>query len=328
VECGGNHDLNFEAPDSHYSRVTYKRVFGANYYAFEYANTLSLCWTMSNVLAQIHQPRRAGRYRGFFGQRQLAFIANVLKETPATRLVAVFMHIPLRNYLDANDPTTNVADRAEFLALLAGRIAVSFSGHTHATEHHYFGPADGFNAAPPHHHHVLTAASGSWWSGPLDRRGIASADSRDGTPHGFHILSVDDGEYTTRFVAANEPNARQMRISVDADFHFGPDLFRDFRTGQIRTSPLSKDQLAAAALLVNAFDGGPKIYSPLPDRHRQPNRNETRSAPRSLRSGSVCPQPGDNQAMGQSRTIVTYLDRASSCNSGTRGTCDRRPYCR
>jgi hypothetical protein len=27
---GGNHDLNFEAPDSRYSRETYKRVFGAS----------------------------------------------------------------------------------------------------------------------------------------------------------------------------------------------------------------------------------------------------------------------------------------------------------
>ena len=256
---GGNHDLNFEAPDSRYSRETYKRVFGANYYAFEYGNTLFLMLDNVEYLgADPTKPRRAGKFRGFFGERQLAFVANVLKETPAPRLVAAFMHIPLRNYLDPNDPTTNVADRAEFLALLAGRKAVSFSGHTHTTEHHYFGPADGFNAAPPHHHHVLTTVSGSWWSGPLDRRGIASADSRDGTPHGFHILSVDDGGCTTRFVPANEPNARQMRISIDADFHFGPDLFRDFRTGQMRTSPLSKDQLAAAALLVNVFDGGPK----------------------------------------------------------------------
>ncbi len=255
----GNHDLNFEAPGSRYSRETYKRIFGANYYAFEYGNTLFLMLDNVEYLgADPTKPRRAGKYRGFFGERQLAFIANVLKETPATRLVAAFMHIPLKNYLDPDNPTMNVADRAEFLALLAGRNSVSFAGHTHTTEHHYFGPADGYAGSEPHHHHVLTAVSGSWWSGPLDRRGIASADSRDGTPHGFHILSVDDGAYTTRFVPANEPNARQMRISIAADFHFGPDVFREFRAGQMRTSPLSQDQLAAAALIVNVFDGGPK----------------------------------------------------------------------
>jgi hypothetical protein len=255
----GNHDLNFEAPGSRYSRETYKRVFGANYYAFEYGNTLFLMLDNVDYLGtDPSKPHRAGKYRGLFGERQLAFVANVLKETPATRLVVAFMHIPLRNYLDPNDPAMNVADRAEFLALLSGRKTVSFAGHTHTTEHHYFGPSDGFVGATPHHHHVLTAVSGSWWSGPLDRRGIASADSRDGTPHGYHTLSVDDGAYTTRFVPANEPSARQMRISIDADFHFGPDLFRDFRAGQMRTSPLSTDQLASAALIVNVFDGGPK----------------------------------------------------------------------
>jgi len=54
------------------------------------------------------------------------------------------MHIPLQNYLDPNEPSMNVVDRAKFLALLEGRKAVSFSGHTHTTEHHYFGATDGF----------------------------------------------------------------------------------------------------------------------------------------------------------------------------------------
>jgi len=187
---GGNHDLNFESPSARYCRETYKRVFGSNYYAFEYGDALFLM--LDNVDyqgADPTKPRRAGKYRGFFGERQLGFVANVLRETESTRLVAAFMHIPLRNYLDPDDPSTNVADRAKFLALLEGRKAVSFSGHTHTTEHHYFGATEGFLDSTPHHHHVLTAVSGSWWSGPLDRRGIASADSRDGTPHGFHILS-------------------------------------------------------------------------------------------------------------------------------------------
>ena len=46
-----------------------------------------------------------------------------------------------------------------------------------------------------------------------------TADSRDGTPNGFHILSVDGTDYTTRFVPAKEPNGRQMRLSIDSRFH-------------------------------------------------------------------------------------------------------------
>ncbi|MDQ6703828.1 MAG: Cna protein B-type domain containing protein, partial [Pseudomonadota bacterium] len=77
---GGNHDLNFEAPDSRHSRETFKRVFGANYYAFEYGDALFLM--LDNVEyhgADPAMPRREGKYRGFFGERQLAFVANALR---------------------------------------------------------------------------------------------------------------------------------------------------------------------------------------------------------------------------------------------------------
>lgn len=254
---GGNHDLNFEASDARYSRETYKRVFGANYYAFEYGNALFLMLDNVDYLGtDPGKPRGNGKYRGRFGERQLAFVANVLKETSRQRLVVAVMHIPLRNDLDPVDPSTNTSDRAEFLALLGDRKAVSFCGHTHTTEHHYFGALDGFFGPVPHHHHVLTAASGSWWSGPTDRRGIACADSRDGSPHGFHVLSIDGDRYTTRYVAANEPNNRQMRICIDTSFQRGRDGFRE--GGTLLGSRLSKDELAGAALVVNFFDGGPR----------------------------------------------------------------------
>jgi hypothetical protein len=77
------------------------------------------------------------------------------------------------------------------LALLANRPSLSLSGHTHTTEHHYLDATEGNSGATPHHHHVMTAVSGSWWSGPFDHRGVAVADSRDGSPNGFHSLSVD-----------------------------------------------------------------------------------------------------------------------------------------
>ena len=65
----------------------------------------------------------------------------------------------------------------------------------------------------------MTAVSGSWWSGPYDHRGVAVADSYDGTPNGFHILSIDRDRATTRYQPAKEPNARQVRIVLDSEFH-------------------------------------------------------------------------------------------------------------
>jgi len=254
----GNHDLNFEAPGTRYSRETFKRVFGPTSYAFEYGGVLFLMLDNVEYLGtDPKRPHRDGKYQGRIGERGRAFIANVLAEQPADRLVVVAMHIPLRTYLNPNSPEVNTIDRGDFLKLIGERPCVSFSGHTHTTEHHYFDAADGYAGAVPHHHHVMTAVCGSWWSGPFDHRGIASADSRDGSPNGFHVLSIDGNKYTTRFEPAKE--ARQMRISLDREFHGDrPELTRDVRMGALLGSPIPRESAYATEVVVNFFDGGPR----------------------------------------------------------------------
>jgi hypothetical protein len=255
---GGNHDLNFEAPDRRYSRETYKRFFGPNYYAFFYAETLFLMLDDVDYLGpEPARPGGGGRYEGRLDEGQLEFVRNVLKHTPDDTLIVAVMHIPIRTFLD-NDAYQNLQNKEAFFALFEGRrYTVSFAGHTHTTEHHYFDAADGWKGPEPHHQHVLTTLSGSWWSGPFDHRGVPSADSRDGTPNGFHILSVDGLSYTTRFVPAKEPNGRQMRLSILSRFHgIGRDADRDFRQVRLLGSPVPRDALDASALIANVFDGG------------------------------------------------------------------------
>jgi hypothetical protein len=250
----GNHDLNLDAPDGRYSRETFKQTFGPSHYAFEYGGALFLM--LDNVE---YFGARAGapgcRYQGRFGKRQLAFVANVLAAMPADRLVVAAMHIPLRTYLEPDDPASNTVDGAAFVKLLGDRPAISFSGHMHTTEHHYLGGEDGV----PHHHHVMTAVSGSWWSGPYDHRGVAVADSHDGTPNGFHVLSVEGNRATTRYQPAKEPNARQVRIVLDSESHRARKATADdFRMSQLVGSPIAQDAAGTTDLLVNVFDGGPR----------------------------------------------------------------------
>ncbi len=257
---GGNHDLNFEAPDRRYSRETYKRFFGPNYYAFFYADTLFLMLDDVDYLgADPKQPRGAGKYEGRLDEPQLEFVRGVLKHTPDDTLIIVVLHIPFRTTLGP-EAWQNLVNKEALFELFEGRrYTVSFSGHTHTTEHHYFDADDAWKGAAPHHHHVLTALSGSWWSGPYDHRGVAAADSRDGTPNGFHILSVDGVSYTTRFVPAKEPNGRQMRLSIDSRFHgISKDADRDFRQARLLGSPVPRDALSASTLIANVFDGGDK----------------------------------------------------------------------
>jgi hypothetical protein len=101
--------------------------------------------------------------------------------------------------------------------------------------------------------------SGSWWSGPYDRRGVAVADSHDGTPNGFHVLSVDRNHAMTRYRPAKEPNARQVRIVLDSASHRAQkEVDRDFRMSQLVGSPIAQDSAAGTELVVNVFDGGPR----------------------------------------------------------------------
>ena len=195
---GGNHDLNFEAPGRQYSRETYKRFFGPPSYAFSYAQTLFLMLDdVSYFGLDPARPGGAGMYEGRLDEAQLDFIRGVLAHTPPETLVIVVMHIPIRTYLDS-EAYQNLVNKDALFRLLEGRKhVVSFAGHTHTTEHHYFGAADGWRGAEPLHQHILTTLSGSWWSGPSDHRGVPSADSRDGTPNGreslFHAVRARQG---------------------------------------------------------------------------------------------------------------------------------------
>jgi hypothetical protein len=206
------------------------------------------------------RPHMAGKYEGRLDQTQLEFIRNVLAATPLEKLIVLVMHIPLRNDLDSAASDTNLTNRSALFALLEGRPhTVSFSGHTHTTEHHYFDAADGWSGSAPHHHHVMTAVSGSWWSGPYDHRGVACADSRDGSPNGFHMLAIDGNSYRTWFAPAKEPNGRQMRLSVDSRFHRAErEVEREFRPGQLLGSPIALAAIPASSVIANVFDGGPK----------------------------------------------------------------------
>ena len=258
---GGNHDLNFEAPDRTLSRETFKRVYGPNYYAFFYAKTLFLMLDDVDYLGHDpSKPRGAGKYEGRIDATQLEFIKQTLAHTPAETLIVVVMHIPIVNVIDPAENYDRLINRDAFFALFEGRkYTVSFAGHTHTTEHIYFGAADGWKGEGEHHHHILTAVSGSWWRGPLDHRGVACADSRDGTPNGYHVLAVEGLSYKTRFVPAKEPDRRQMRLSVRSRAHGGDkEIDSEFRPGQLLASSIAKATLGAATLVANVFDGGPK----------------------------------------------------------------------
>jgi hypothetical protein len=259
----GNHEMNFEAADDRYSLETFKRYFGPPYYSFEYADALFV--VLDNIEYQGNgqsdpgDVRGNGGYLARLGRRQLAWLETELEHVPRERLIVLAMHAPLASYL-GDAPGVNTADRRALFKLLAGRPNLyAVAGHTHTNEHHYFDEDDGFPGPGEFHHHVLSTVSGSWWSGPFDPRGIPTSDQRDGTPNGYHVLSVDGATPSVRYKAAGYPDEHQMRILYDVAHHgLGQDGRRNFRTGELHDGRFTADEVPAAEILVNLFDGGPK----------------------------------------------------------------------
>ena len=247
--CPGNHDANTDAADDGSSRETWKRFFGPRHYAFQYAETTFVL--LDNVY---HFGRgmssNGASYVGRVGEHQLRFVRNLLAHINREQLVVVSMHIPLVSHQDSSSPSDCTIDRRALLELLSGhRHTVSFAGHMHTTQHHYLGSEEGFAGPDPHHHHVLTAASGSWWCGPRDRNGTPCADSIDGTPNGFHLLSVEGNNYTTRLVPAFSKSSSQIRVMVD-----GPHR----RIAAHRQSSMPIRLVDDCEIIANVFDGGPR----------------------------------------------------------------------
>ena len=259
----GNHELNFEAPDDRHSLETFKRHFGPPYYSFEVGN--AVFFVLDNILyqgggeASAENLRQRGSYVAEIDERQMEWLANELAHIPDDKLLFFAMHAPLE-IAGTDAPGVTTGNRREFFELLGKREHLyAVAGHTHTMEHRYFDEDDGFAGETPFHHHVLSTVSGSWWSGPFDERGIPVTEQRDGTPNGYHILTVDGTDMSVRFKAAGKPVDYQMRIMFDVEHHGNErNAMRDVRPGQLLDGRMTHDQAYGADVYVNLFDGGPR----------------------------------------------------------------------
>ena len=254
----GNHELNFLAPSDDYSLETFSNWYGPPYYAFEFANAVFV--VLDNVRYRgaaptPENPRGSGGYDAALGEDQLAWLRAELAHVPTERLLVLAMHIPLVT----RDYPQGVEDRQALFDLLADYPNLyAMAGHTHTTQHVWIGEEDGYRGAEAFHHHVLTTVSGSWWSGPFDAETLPVSMQRDGTPRGYHRMHVDGTDLRVSFKAAGRPADYQMRILLDVAHHGPRGAYRDFRPGALYDGRINEDQVAAAAVVVNLFDGGPR----------------------------------------------------------------------
>lgn len=229
----GNHDHDMDATDTRFRLETWRAKFGPPTYAFEHSGALFVM--LDNVRVT------PGGYKGEIGPAGLAFVRNLLAFTPRETLVVVCTHIPLTSS-HADDPSCTTADTKALLSLLAGRRAVSFSGHMHTSEHHYLPTSGGI-----HHHQIITALSGSWWSGPFDAFGQPFSVSSDGSPYGWYELSVNGSEHYTSFVSGRDSAVARAILPNFGDADAVGAMIETVGAYSSKTD-----------ILVNVFDGGPR----------------------------------------------------------------------
>ncbi len=200
----GNHDMNYDAADDTNSDETFHRHFGPNYYAWDHGQVHFMALDTVEWKGAEH----GGHYRGYLGERQLAWIKDDLAHVPADKLIVLCMHIPLATAFERG-----VDDVEALFEILRDRPKVlALSGHTHYLQHHFYGPEEGWQGQGKFHSLICGAVCGSWWSGPKDFRGIPIATMSDGTPNGYVTLSFDGTDYTTRYKAAGASPDEQMWI--------------------------------------------------------------------------------------------------------------------
>ena len=224
------------------------------------------------------------------------------------------MHIPINTFLD-NEPyhKENLQDRDAFFPYSRGARYGQFAPVIHIRPSIIISmPPTAWKALRPPSSCADSAIRLVVERTLHDHRGVACADSRDGTPNGFHILSVDGLTYTTRFIPAKEPNGRQVRLSIDSRFHgISKDAQSGFRQVRLLGSPVPREALERFRPDAARADGGEKTKIKMIHQHESgANRDDPPLPARSVRPRSVCPQRGDEKGLGQGRGFVAHLDCA------------------
>ena len=227
----GNHDLDFDADTDADSSDSWRRLWGANNFAFEVGDVLFI--SLDNVFypcgaEDAARPGRefcingrAKRYNARLTDDQLTFVGDLLQHTDENKLIVVAHHIPFVSFVDQNAAAHQTDNAAALYTLLEGREALSLSGHTHTIEN--MSPGDHFPGWAeladierlPFRHIIVGAASGSWYEGDFDTHGVPMALQRMGAPKGWLNIDFNGDQYQETYHGSNVGRERRMWVSVN-----------------------------------------------------------------------------------------------------------------
>lgn len=209
----GNHDMNYDVPHDSLAGETFKRYFGPADYSFNYGKVHFVVLDNVRYNGWDSAKNKNGSYTGYLNQRQLNWLQEDLKNTPQDYLVVINTHIPIRSPL-SDAASINLTNRKDLFSILEKRPhLLALSAHMHYIDHLELGEQDGWLGDATFYNINVGAGCGAWWSGPKDVRGIPVSFCLDGSPNGFYIFSFSGNEYNYRYIPANIPEYKQMRVS-------------------------------------------------------------------------------------------------------------------
>ena len=211
----GNHDLDFDDPTGEHRFDTYRATFGPDYYSYDVGK-------LHIVALNTVQYRQGQPYFGGLGEQQLEWLRRDLAQVPESKTVVLASHIPLLNFHDQSETRHQVEEVKEVHALVAGREAVSFAGHSHTLEVMRKGDATaGWKQTwgvgeLPFDHITAGAIAGDWYSGRVTEAGYPTAIQKDGARPGVLTFQARPDGYSERFTVTGEDDSVQMAVGVNS----------------------------------------------------------------------------------------------------------------
>ncbi|MEU0242696.1 calcineurin-like phosphoesterase family protein [Nocardiopsis sp. NPDC006198] len=230
----GNHDLDFDAPNSEHSFDTFRAQLAPEYYSFDVGdvhvvalNTVDYPCTAAEdspagIAEHCADPEGRPAYNGRIDDDQLAWLEQDLAHVDRDKLVVVAGHIGLLNYADESSPVHQVDQVRRVHELLEGRRAVALSGHSHSIENLKTGDdVEGWRTlfgveGLPFPHITAGAISGDWYSGEVGEEGYPTAIGRDGGRPGLVTLDIEGNEFQERFTVTGESDDVQTQLGINS----------------------------------------------------------------------------------------------------------------
>ncbi|NLD61734.1 hypothetical protein GX645_04715 [Candidatus Sumerlaeota bacterium] len=202
----GNHDRNYDATNMEESSASYKETYGPDYYSFNRGDVHFV------ALNTVFFNNKKAWYEDGMDKKQLEWLKADLQEVPKDKTVVLMMHIPIAPEYPRN--SSGFHGKQELFDMLADREAsiLAIGGHWHTNNSITYSEKDGFKGKHSFSMVIVPTVCGSWWSGPLDYRGIPSSDQSDGTPNGYTVWSFDGTKYQCDYKPAAINDEFQARI--------------------------------------------------------------------------------------------------------------------